>query len=74
MAAKDRFPVGIKCPTCTQKGTLHLSENDYPFMRKVGREVDGVDGDFKAEMYGDLKVLIKCGKCGDDFFYPPEEH
>ncbi len=72
MASRDRFTVGITCPKCAQKGELHLSENDYPFMRNVGREVDGVEGNFKADMYGDLTVSIKCGDCGEVFFHPKQ--
>ena len=67
MAARDRYDVGISCPKCTNTGELHLSENDYPFMKNLGREVDGVEGQFLAEMQGDLDIKITCQLCGEIF-------
>lgn len=64
MAAKDRYTKGIECPQCQAKGVLHLSENDYPFMRKLGRTLDAIDGAFTAELEDEVKVVLKCGSCG----------
>jgi len=64
MAAKDRYTKAIECPQCKAQGVLHLSENDYPFMRKIGRTLDGIDGDFSAELEDEVKIALKCGSCG----------
>ena len=67
MASKDRYDKKIKCPKCDEMGTLHISENDYPFMRKLGRSVDSVEGNFIVEMVDDTKIKILCGNCSEKF-------
>jgi endogenous inhibitor of DNA gyrase (YacG/DUF329 family) len=64
MASKDRYEWEIKCPQCNASGVLHISENDYPFMRKLGRNIDSVEGNFTAEMIDDSNIKVTCGDCG----------
>lgn len=67
MAARDRYTSKIKCPNCKEKGILHISEDDYPFMKKLHREVDKVDGKFNAAMEGAVNISIICNECGYKF-------
>jgi len=67
MAAKDRYDVSVTCPKCGEKGVLHISENDYPFMRRLDKEVDSVDGNFSAKVINDSDVSLICGNCGEKF-------
>lgn len=67
MAARDRYDVNITCPKCGQKGVLHLSENDYPFMRRLDKTVDSVDGNFAAKIAGESDVSLTCGDCDEKF-------
>lgn len=67
MAARDRYKREIECPKCNEKGVLHISEDDYPFMKKLHRAVDGVDGDFSAAMQGEFDVKVTCKACGHEF-------
>lgn len=67
MAARDRYSREIECPNCHQKGTLKISEDDYPFMKKLHRDVDGVVGNFSAEMHDDFKIAVQCKACGNKF-------
>jgi hypothetical protein len=67
MAARDRYTFPITCPECKQHGVLHLSEDDYPFMRDPHIEVDKVEGDFQAEGRSEGRVKITCKKCNNTF-------
>lgn len=67
MAARDRYSVGVKCPKCGLEGTLHLSEDDHPYMSNPHRSVDRVDGDFQASVARGVDVNVECGKCGEHF-------
>ncbi len=64
MAARDRYAINVKCPHCKVLGSVYVSENDYPFMSRVDREVDRVEGNFSAEVEAGLKLTVKCKKCG----------
>ena len=64
MAARDRYTRNIECTNCGAKGLLHISENDYPFMKRLDREVDKVIGEFVANMQGDRDIRITCQLCG----------
>jgi hypothetical protein len=55
MAARDRYTSKITCPKCAAEGVLDISEDDYPFMKKLHRAVDKVDGKFNASMKENLK-------------------
>lgn len=67
MAARDRYDVNITCPKCGQKGVLHVSENDYPFMRRLDKTVDSVDGNFTAKITGESAVGLTCDNCDEKF-------
>lgn len=67
MASRDRFEWKIICPKCSNEGTLHVSENDYPFMKKLDRHIDSIEGNFKAEMRSDFDANVICGNCGEIF-------
>lgn len=67
MAARDRYQRQIECPECNAKGVLHLSEDDYPFMKKLHRAVDEVEGDFTASMSGEVDIELRCNACGHEF-------
>lgn len=63
MAARDRFTWDVTCQKCGNKGVLHISEDDYPFMRNPHRAIDSIEGEFAAEVDRDNKVHVTCG-CG----------
>lgn len=67
MASRDSYEAKVICPKCKEAGILHISENDYPFMKKLGRSIDSIEGNFKAEMYDDTKMIIICDNCGEKF-------
>lgn len=67
MAARDKYTINFKCPKCSEKGVLHLSEDDYPFMKRLNREVDDVEGKFSASMDGELDIKVICNACGEIF-------
>ena len=64
MAARDRYAVKVECSDCGVTGRVHLSENDYPFMSRVDREIDSVDGEFSASLPDAFSVLVTCKQCG----------
>jgi hypothetical protein len=64
MVARDRYQINLKYENCTETGVISISENDYPFMKKVGRSVDYANGNFTAQMMVELEVLAICKKCG----------
>jgi endogenous inhibitor of DNA gyrase (YacG/DUF329 family) len=65
--ARERYEVSIECPQCGQTGTLKVSENDYPFMRKLNRAVDCKEGEFDVNMINDSDANITCKKCNHNF-------
>jgi predicted RNA-binding Zn-ribbon protein involved in translation (DUF1610 family) len=69
MAARDRYSTKFACPECGKGGILHLSEDDYPFMKKLRRQVDKVEGDFSANMKNESDVSISCKSCGHKFVF-----
>lgn len=64
MAARDRYEKNVTCPHCNEKGVILISENDYPFMKRLDKCVDSVDGEFEAKVLDDCKVEVTCKKCG----------
>ena len=66
MAARDRIEIEITCPQCAQKGQLDVSENDYPFMKKLNRTIDRIQGNFEAICVG-FSYRITCKACGNKF-------
>ena len=67
MAARDRYTSKIKCPKCHEEGVLHISEDDYPFMKNLHRAVDKVDGKFIACMQGEFEIKIIRQSCNEEF-------
>ena len=65
--SRERYNVEIDCPECGQTGTLRVSENDYPFMRKLDRDVCVTQGDFEAKMLNENDAEIVCKACGKVF-------
>lgn len=67
MAARDRYTSKIECPNCHEKGILHISEDDHPYMRELHRKVDSVEGPFSATMANDENIAVYCNACGHKF-------
>jgi ssDNA-binding Zn-finger/Zn-ribbon topoisomerase 1 len=65
--AREWYNASIKCPNCGQSGTLEVSENDYPFMRRLDRNVMCTEGEFNAAMVNDRNANIICKKCEEQF-------
>ena len=67
MAARDRYKSDVKCPNCGEQGTLHISEDDHLYMKKLHRAIDKVEGKFEAVMINDADANITCSVCGHQF-------
>ncbi len=67
MAARDRYDINVTCQKCGEKGVLHVSENDYPFMRRLDKTIDSVDGNFTVKIIGESDVSLTCGSCDEKF-------
>ena len=63
MAARDQYTLEVTCPECGNKGVIHISEDDYPFMKNLNRTVDRIVGTFTAIADRNNKVPVEC-KCG----------
>ena len=69
MAARDRFEISLECPKCGSQGVAKVSENDYPFMRNPGFEVDSLPSGFKVIEHSNFRNKTKVGcECGEAFF------
>lgn len=64
MAARDRYEKNVTCPQCNEKGVIHISENDYPFMKRLDKSIDFVEGEFDAKVSDDSRLEVTCRKCG----------
>lgn len=66
MASRDRFEIVLACPQCGNSGKAKVSENDYPFMRHPGFEIDEFPDGMKLEKYAnhrkDTKIRCQCGE------------
>ncbi len=66
MAARDRYSVKLECKNCGEKGSMDVSENDYPFMKRLDFSVDAIEGRF--DVSGSMETLsstyVDCGLCG----------
>ena len=69
MAARNRYTSDIECTNCGQKGVLHISEDDHPYMTSLFREIDKVDGEFQAKLTAGVDISIICSKCNYNFSY-----
>lgn len=63
MAAKDRYAYAVKCDQCGTEGTVHASENDYPFMSSLDFHIENIEGEFIAWNDG-KNEKVKCKGCG----------
>ena len=63
MAARDRYTIDLKCEKCGEVGSLHVSEEDHPFMSSLDRAIDKVEGKFAAQMKGKVQVSVTCTNC-----------
>ena len=66
--SRERYNIDIMCPKCGAMATARISENDYPFMSKLDREIISVSDNFKIlgrSKQEDLTYL-KCA-CGNVF-------
>lgn len=68
MAARDRFTLGMKCPACGNSGTAQVSEDDHPYMRDPGFQVDEYPVGFSEvnRSFYRHKTDVRC-KCGEVF-------
>ncbi len=65
--SREHLQVNIRCPECGETGKLNYSANDYPFMRKEARSIDGVVGNIKVRLTDDEQFQMTCGKCGHEW-------
>lgn len=65
MAARDRYTIDITCPGCGNVGRVKVSEDDYPFMKKLHFEVDEVPDGFYLVRLGEnaSKTIFGCASC-----------
>lgn len=68
--AREMYDVSIICPNCGQSGELMVSENDYPFMKRLARDIKCAEGEFQASMVNDKNAKISCKKCKQEFTWP----
>ena len=66
MSARERYSFEIECPKCSHKGTVHVSEDDHPYMTKLHRKIDEVKGEFLVQM-DKAGYAITCTKCQTAF-------
>ena len=67
MAARDHYTTKITCPNCQQKGKLHISEDDHPYMKNPHRSVDQIEGDFNTDVKDGIEVVLLCNQCNTSF-------
>jgi uncharacterized C2H2 Zn-finger protein len=69
MATRDEQSSDVKCPKCGTAGVVHYSDNDYPFSKGVGRQIDSVVGEIAAQVIdrrsGEIEAA--CKRCGTKF-------
>lgn len=67
MATRDKYTRNIKCPKCCEEGEMHISEDDYAFMKNPHMSIDRIDGKFSASLEGEYHVVVVCKVCGERF-------
>lgn len=67
MAERNCYTTAIECSKCGAMGVLHLSEEDQPYIRKLSRRIDTIEGEFEAVMEGNVQIRITCKSCGKIF-------
>jgi len=66
MSALDRYERKVTCQGCGEVATLGISENDYPFMKRLDRKVEYVSDGFTAKMKNEKDIAVHCNRCGQD--------
>lgn len=69
MAARDRYTLTLKCPKCGASGVAEVSEDDHPYMRDPGFQVDELPEGFamvKESVYRRENVA-QHKPCGEKF-------
>jgi len=67
MAAREHYKVKIACQGCGAVAMLVISEEDHPYVKRLDRAIDSVEGDFTARLEGRHDdVFVHCNKCGQD--------
>ncbi|MEQ1665569.1 MAG: hypothetical protein ABL927_09365 [Bdellovibrionales bacterium] len=74
MAARDRYTLEVGCSECETTGVIHISENDYPFMRRIDKQVDKIVGPFVASVEEGLHLSAKCSQCNRVIINPQKGH
>ncbi len=66
MAARDRYTVELSCGKCGTSGVAEVSEDDYPFMKKLHFSVDSVPKGFRVQKMGENLSTTEfiCTTCG----------
>ncbi|MBG0789647.1 MAG: hypothetical protein H0S80_04025 [Desulfovibrionaceae bacterium] len=64
MASRDVHTEKFVCPECHAEGNVTLSENDYPFMKRLDLEVVKFDGSIKQANAQNDKLTVICSECG----------
>jgi hypothetical protein len=67
MQARDRYALNVACLNCGQSGVFVLSEDGA----NRHRMVEGIRGDFTAELLGDAEIVAVCNQC-QAYFDPLE--
>ena len=62
--AREQYEKKVSCPQCHGKGVIFISENDYPFMKKLDKNIDSIEGEFDAKLTIDSRLEVTCRKCG----------
>jgi hypothetical protein len=72
MAARDRWTLDLKCPKCGGAGVAKVSENDHPYMRDPGFNVDELPPGFALRRCSNYRheTQVEC-KCGRVFSLAP---
>jgi C4-type Zn-finger protein len=64
MAARDRYDYAVTCPSCGESGRVFVSEDDYPFMKSLNKEIEKIEGKFIAKQIDANTIKITCSVCG----------
>jgi len=67
MVERNQYTTSIECAACGAVGRLHLSEDDKPYIRKLSRRIDKIEGAFEAEMEGSVQIRVTCKSCNKIF-------
>lgn len=69
MAAREQVTYGLECSKCGQKGEVHCTENDHPYMTSVDIAVKRVTGDFDVTKHSDSDLAVTCRHCHTKYVF-----